>query len=82
MLRIFQTEDFSFFFEKMSFFFDHFNLQGDPSPQFGLGVTTYTLCPTAHSTYTLGTYAIGVYGNTPASFRIDLEYADEVLDYY
>ena len=43
-----------------------------------MGVNLITLCPTAHPTYTLGTYAIGIYGITPASVRIDLEYADEV----
>eukprot|EP00008_Paramoeba_atlantica_P005753 CAMPEP_0201477102 /NCGR_PEP_ID=MMETSP0151_2-20130828/2207_1 /ASSEMBLY_ACC=CAM_ASM_000257 /TAXON_ID=200890 /ORGANISM="Paramoeba atlantica, Strain 621/1 / CCAP 1560/9" /LENGTH=1240 /DNA_ID=CAMNT_0047857721 /DNA_START=22 /DNA_END=3740 /DNA_ORIENTATION=+ len=58
--------------------FDEYDWQaGGPSPQVGLGINLVTLCPTAHPTYTLGTYAIGIYGITPASVRIDLEYADE-----
>ena len=55
--------------------------QGGPSAQVGLGINLVTLCPTAHPTYTLGTYAIGIYGITPASVRIDLEYADEVRSF-
>ena len=52
--------------------------QGGPAPGVGMGITSISLCPTAHPTYTLGTYAIGVYSNSPTSYRIDIESASEV----